>query len=438
MNDKPLSLSGYQQMLGDIIRMNPALRGVWITAELSDVRVAGGHCYMELIEKDEFSGQVLAKMRAMIWSSQYRILQSKFLAGTGSGISSGLKVLVYGSATHHNVYGLSFSITDIDPSYTLGGIEKQRREILERLGREGIKDLNRSLEFPVIPQKIAVISASGAAGYGDFMDHLVNSPEGFVFYPLLVEAVMQGERTAVSVLEALDFVESTLDFWDCIVIIRGGGATTDLHGFDNYDLARRVAEFPLPVVVGIGHERDRNVLDEIACRRCKTPTAVADFLVECCREAWNSVVSDVRDIAGYVADRMHGEKLRLANIENILPVRVNVPVSREERRLDELRNRIEKVSLKKMGDASMRIELDRLRMINCLKNAIERPVVKLQRMEDMLRILSPENTLKRGYSITRKNGKAVYASSDLKKGDVIVTTFHNGEIESLVGETKEK
>lgn len=437
MEQKPLTLSGYQQLLGDTIRMNPALRGVWLTAELSDVRVAGGHCYMELIEKDELTGQVLAKMRAMIWSSQYRILQSKFLAGTGNGISSGLKVLVYGSVNHHNVYGLSFSITDIDPSYTVGDLERQRREIIERLRKEGIIDMNRNLEFPDLPQKIAVISASGAAGYGDFMDHLLNSPEGFVFYPLLVEATMQGDRTASSVGEALDFVESTIDFWDCVVIIRGGGSTTDLHGFDNYELARRVAEFPLPVVVGIGHERDRNVLDEIACRRCKTPTAVADFLVECCREAWNRVLSEVRDIAGYVTERMQGEKLRLNNIENLLPARVATSVLREEGRLVEAARRVKNAVERRIKDSSMHIVMNRLRLMNSLKATIERPMMRLRRLEDMLRVLSPESTLKRGYSITRKNGKAIYDASDLKEDDIIVTTFHNGEIKSRIEINKE-
>ncbi len=432
MNAKPLSLSGYQQMLGDTIRMNPALRGVWLTAELSDVRVAGGHCYMELIEKDEFSGQVVAKMRAMIWSSQYRVLQGKFLAGTGSGIASGLKVLINGTATHHNVYGLSFSINDIDPSYTLGDMERQRREILERLKREGAIDLNRRLDFPLIPQKIAVISSAGAAGYGDFMNHLMSTPEGFVFYPLLVNAVMQGERTAASVCDALDFVESTLDFWDCVVIIRGGGATTDLHGFDNFELALRVAEFPLPVVVGIGHERDRTVLDEIACRRCKTPTAVADYLVECCRNAWSEVLNNVRDIAEYVSERMHGEKLRLSNLENLLPARVKASVMREERNLDVLARRVATGAERRMQTALMQTEMSKMRLEKCSQLRLDREKMKLTRFEDMLRVLSPENTLKRGYSITRKDGKAVFDASKLSPGDVITTQFSIGTIETRV------
>lgn len=432
MDVKPFSLSRFQQMLGDTIRMNPALHDAWVVAELSDVRVAGGHCYMELVEKDEVTGQILAKMRAMIWSSTYRILQSKFLHGTGSTIRSGLKVMVCGSASHHNVYGLSFSISDIDPTYTLGDVDRQRREILGRLTKEGIIDQNKEIPFPLVPQKIAVISAAGAAGYGDFMDHLSNSPEGFRFYPLLVEAAMQGDRTGESVGAALDFVESTIDFWDCVVIIRGGGSTMDLHGFDDYELAKRVATFPLPVVVGIGHERDRNVLDEIACRRCKTPTAVADFLVECCRDAWNEVNGMVREIADYVADRMHGEGMRLANLENLLPARVNALVVKEQHHLEELRICVERAAERKLTSASSSLEMSRIRLMELLKGSLQRPKMKLERMEDMLRVLSPENTLKRGYSITRKNRKAVFNASDLKEGDILTTEFYKGSVSSKV------
>ena len=428
----PLSLSAYQQLLGDTLRRNPALHEVWLIAELSDVRVAGGHCYMELIEKEEISGQVLAKMRATIWNSRLGPLQNKFYVGTGSAIRSGLKVMVRGSVNHHNVYGLSFTVNDIDPSYTVGDLERQRREILDRLAREGVIDLNRQLPFPEVPQKIAVISAEGAAGYGDFMDHLLNSPECFVFYPLLVPAVMQGEKTAVSVMEALDFVESTIDFWDCAVIIRGGGSTTDMHGFDNYELARRVAEFPLPVVVGIGHERDRNILDEIACRRCKTPTAVADFLVDCCRHTWSVVSNGVERVARYASDRLHGENMLLANLENLLPLRVNRSVAVAHRKIDEYARDIERICGLRLSMSGNEVEILRLKMINALKVFTERPAMRLWRLEDMLRVLSPENTLRRGYSITRSGGKAVYTASELKEGDTITTIFHRGQIESTV------
>ena len=433
-NEKGLTLSQFQAILAGVVHQNPNLQRAWVKAELSDVRVVGGHCYMELIEKDEVSGQMRAKMRAMIWAGTFMGLRHRFLGSTGNDIRAGLKVLVCGSATYHSVYGLSFNIVDIDPSYTLGDLERQRREILDRLAREGKINLNKGREFPVAPQRIAVISSAGAAGYGDFMNHLTNSPEGFRFYTLLVGAVMQGERTSESVISALDFVESTCDSWDCVVIIRGGGATTDLNGFDTYELAERVASFALPVVVGIGHERDRTVLDEVACVRCKTPTAVADFLVSRCRQAWVETDNMARRIAQYTADRLAGENLRLANIENILPARISAGVTAGERRIDRMAHSVENLLQRSLSTAGNRLDMDRLRLENALRGIVEKPALRLRNLENMLRVLSPENTMRRGYSITRIGGRAIYDASELKPGDVIETTLLKGRVISKIGE----
>lgn len=426
-----LTLSEYQAMLGNTIRMSPALQGAWVVAELSDVRMAGGHCYMELIEKDA-AGTTRAKLRAMIWSGTLNMLRSKFLAATGQDIRTGLKVMLRGSANHHSVYGLSFTINDIDPSYTLGDMERLRREILERLKKDGILENNRRLPMPVTPQRVAVISAGGAAGYGDFINQLESAPEGYKFYPMLFQAVMQGERTSQSVCAALDLIESTIDMWDCVVIIRGGGATSDLNGFDDYALAARVADFPLPVVVGIGHERDRTVLDEIACVRCKTPTAVAGYLIDALRNAWQSAYEKVDRIAQYAADRLRGEEMRLSNIEGLLPAKVTTRIMREERKLGDYAGRIERnIGVRRMN-ADAQLKMMTLRLTNVMKGVTERPMLKLRNLENMLRVLSPENTLRRGYSVTRVNGKAIHDASVLKPGDEIVTTLHAGEIKSKV------
>lgn len=428
-----MTLSEYQAMLGNTIRMNPALQGAWVVAELSDVRVAGGHCYMELIEKDA-AGTTRAKLRAMIWSGTLQTLRGKFLAATGQDIRTGLKVMLRGSANHHSVYGLSFTISDIDPSYTLGDLERLRREILERLKKEGILDHNRRLQMPVAPQRIAVISAAGAAGYGDFVNQLESTPEGYKFYPMLFQAVMQGDRTSASVRSALDLIESTVDMWDCAVIIRGGGATSDLNGFDDYALAARLATFSLPVVVGIGHERDRTVLDEIACVRCKTPTAVAAYLIDALRNAWQMTYDRVDRIARYASDRLRGEEMRLANIEGMLPAKVTTRIMREERRLGEYSGRLERsLGVRKMN-ADAQLGMLSLRLENVMKNITERPMLRLRNLENMLRVLSPENTLRRGYSVTRVNGKAVRDADELKPGDEIVTTLYQGEIRSHITE----
>lgn len=264
---------------------NPAVCNCWICADLSDVNVRGGHCYLELLEKDERTGATVAKMRGIIWANRFAYLRQKFVQVTGQDLRSGLKVMLEVSVNYHEQYGISLIITDIDPSYTLGDMERLRREILTRLKAEGIIDMNKQLEFPVVPQRIAIVSAAGAAGYGDFMNQLHNNAYGLQFYTCLFPAVMQGKETVPSVTAALDRINRHIDLFDCVVIIRGGGSTSDLNSFDDYNLAAHVAQFPLPVVVGIGHERDVTILDYVACRRVKTPTAAAELLIGCGVEA---------------------------------------------------------------------------------------------------------------------------------------------------------
>lgn len=429
-----LTVSQLQQLVTRAVAETPALQNVWVRAELIDVRISGGHLYMELLEKDEMTGELRGKIKGMIWASRFPAIRHKFMSGTGADIVSGLKVMVKGSVNHHGLHGLGFVITDIDPTFTLGDLERQRREILMRLHQEGKLDLNKRFQsgFPANPQRVAIISAPGAAGYGDFMNHLMGSPERIVFYPLLFPAVMQGEKTAASVIEALDKVELATDFWDCVVIIRGGGATTDLNGFDNYELARRVAECPVPVIVGIGHERDRTVLDEIACIRCKTPTAVADFLVDRCKKAWMVTVDRTMRIAQFATDRLRGENMRLESVATLLPARVNSAVMKADAHLSDLRHIIERSVSRRISREIGAVDMMKLRLETALKGFTDKPMMKLQSLENMLRVLSPENTLKRGYSITRVNGRAIYKAEDLKEGDEIETTFSSGKATSKV------
>lgn len=451
--NRSITLSQLQQILGNTIRMNPNMQNVWVTAELSDLRVAGGHCYMELIEKDS-KGSTCAKMRAMIWANMLMPLRSKFYASTGRDIANGIKVMVRGSVNHHSLYGLSFVISDIDPSYTMGDMERLRREILERLQREGILENNKKLNMPVAPQRVAVVSAAGAAGYGDFINQLNSNPDGFVFYPFLFPAVMQGDRTSASVRRALQMVESTIDLWDCVVIIRGGGATTDLNGFDEYELAKSVALFPLPVVVGIGHERDRTVLDEIACVRCKTPTAVASYLIDMLRVAYSGAVDNVHRIARYASERLKGENYRLATVEASLPSIVESRMLRAEKQLAEIVHGLERGSKrmvtkqneklqrlthqmeinisKRQGREKERISMIKYRFGRALEKFLEKPTEKLRNIENMIKILSPENTLRRGYSITRVDGKALREVEAIKEGMTIETRLMNGTLRSEV------
>lgn len=449
-----MTLSQFQQLVTNAINKEFALKNVWVQAEFSDLRIVGGHCYMELIEKDS-AGTTRAKIRAMIWSGTLSALRRKFYDATGRDIASGMKVLVRGSATHHSIYGLSFTISDIDPSFTLGDMERVRREILERLTREGVIEKNRRLQLSPAPQRIAVISAEGAAGYGDFMNQIARNPEGFAIYTLLFPATMQGERTTATVMEALDKVEMTAATgkWDAVAIIRGGGATTDMNGFDNLELARRVATFPLPVIVGIGHERDRTVLDEIACIRCKTPTAVAAFIVDTLRMAYTAASDLVQRIARYGTEALRGEHLRLAGLSQSLPALARNRVIQEKMELSRLSQSIpalvqgrvarQRVCLtdyagKLQRGVDARIHAEQkliaraaLMLENRSGSLIQRERLRLQRLDDMLRLLSPNNTLRRGYSITRVNGHAVSDASKISPGTTVETTLASGKIISI-------
>ena len=453
MTSSPLSLSQFARAVGDAVRREPLTQNAWIIAELSDVRIAGGHCYMELIEKDT-RGATTAKMRAMIWAGSLPSLRRKFFQATGRDIAAGLKVMVLGSATHHNVYGLSVNITDIDPSYTLGDIERLRREILERLAKEDIIGMNKLQYLPPDAQRIAVISAPGAAGFGDFMKQLDGNQRGFRFYTHLFAAVMQGERTSASVREALDRVEQTIDLWDCVAIVRGGGATSDLNGFDEYELARRVATFPLPVLVGIGHERDRTVLDEIAHTRLKTPTATGAFLVDRLEQAWQLASMLARRAADFAAERLNGDRMRLSHAEASLPMIAASRISEARMRLSRSASLIPHAvsgriarSLAALDSlprimamaAASRKEAETARLARTADIMTEAVAArtsgaadKLQSLTRLVEALSPVSTLKRGYSITRVNGKAVSDPAALRPGDLVSTTLAGGEFTAKV------
>lgn len=448
------TLTQLQNIIGEAVRRSPAGNGIWVTAELVDVRLSGGHCYMELVEKDS-AGQTVAKLRANIWRNILPLLRKKFHDATGSDIVTGLKVMIGGIPTHHPLYGLSFNIRDIDPSYTLGDMERLRREILEALHREGVLSAQKELNMPAVPQRIAVISSAGAAGFGDFTDQLLNNAEGFVFYPCLFEAIMQGERTSESVREALQRIEESIDFWDCVVIIRGGGATTDLNGFDELKLARAVATFPIPIVVGIGHERDRTVLDEIANTRIKTPTGVAAFFVERARTWLGEAIARVNAITRYATDYLNGEKRALSQYAAIIPTLAGSRLKRAESLLQTVAGTLPVICRSHLLKADSRLqstiallpaiaghrkdlEMQRLSVIESrcreqASSAVGRAGERLKNLESLVEAYSPVRTLERGYSITRDaEGRTIRDITAAKPGALITTEFASGRISSVV------
>ncbi|MCI5627392.1 MAG: exodeoxyribonuclease VII large subunit [Porphyromonadaceae bacterium] len=426
-----MTLSRLTTLVGNALRVRPELQNVWVVAEFSDLRTAGGHCYVNLIEKNQ-AGTTVARMNANIWGGTYAQLRAKFHAATGSQLASGMKVLLYGAVTHHNLYGIAFNIRDIDPSYTLGDMERLRREILAQLQREGLLDRNKGTYLAPNPQKIAVISAEGAAGYGDFCNQLASNPGGFKFYPHLFPAILQGERTVPTVMAQLAAISETIDFWDCVVIIRGGGATSDLNSFDNLDLARAVATFPLPVIVGIGHERDNTVLDYIAHTRCKTPTAVAEFLVERLRQSSLYANTLGNNIIRYVQERMTGEQRRLDSASAMIRTLAESRLTRAADRLDALRRSTAIVGRQRIALHRERLEGIIPRLRQAADNALQQRKQRIDALSRLVDVLNPVATLRRGYTITRIDGHALKSAADATSGAVMETYFPDGTIKSEV------
>lgn len=405
----------------------------WVQAELSDVRSnATGHCYLELIEKDERSNSLIARARAMIWNSTYRLLRPYFEQETGQAFVSGLKVLVRVTVTFHELYGYSLTIVDIDPSYTLGDMARRRREILRQLEEEGVLTLNKELDMPLLPRKIAVISSATAAGYGDFCNQLAGNPYGYVFYPVLFPAMMQGDRIEETIISALNRIYEHQDFWDVVVIIRGGGATSDLSGFDSYLLAANCAQFPLPVITGIGHERDDTVIDAVAHTRVKTPTAAAEYLIARMHDADLALCEQNDRLLQGVSLKLEREKQRLERNSSRLPLLFSGYRIREEKKLSGFEHRMQTALHARIMERRYKMEQLLQRIPFLLSSRIEKEKHHLQLLEQQVQASSPEKLLKRGYSITLKDGKALTDASQVKPGDRIVTRVLHGEIRSIV------
>lgn len=426
-----ITLSQLNRRVSQALNVAP-LQNVWVVAELSDLRVSHGHCYMELMEKDPSTGSVTARLRAVIWASTYPRLNAEFFGATGQRLASGLKVMVCGTVNFHSAFGMSFVISAVDPSFTMGEAERRRREILERLTREGVVNDNRTLQWPEVAHNIAIISAKGAAGYGDFINQLYTNPSRIRFKTELFTAVLQGDRTAPSVIEALDLIAARQQDFDCVVIIRGGGATSDLLAFDDYNLAFHVAQFPIPVIVGIGHERDTTVLDYVANMRVKTPTAAAEWLIARGEAALDQLRRIGADIMLTVNDIIKHAQTHLAYSESAFQLAPAAAIERAQTRIHK-----SSMLLAETGARRITPELARLTAVakaieTAAVNAVSRSLDRLKSRAELLEVLSPQATLRRGYSITTINGHAVRSADELRPGDVVTTTLAEGTIQSTV------
>lgn len=430
MGETAITLLEFNRRVNRLLH-DTSVQRCWIVAETSDVMVRN-HCYMELVQKNPETGLTEAKARAIIWASRFAVLRHTFETATGQVFGNGLKVMVEVSANFHEQFGYSLVISDINPTYTLGDMARQRMEIINRLKREGIINLNKELEMPSVPQRIAVISAGTAAGYGDFIDQLHGNQSGLKFYTCLFQASMQGANTAASIIAALNRIYANAGLFDCVVIIRGGGATSELNAFDNYDLAANVAQFPLPVIVGIGHDRDTTVLDEVANVRVKTPTAAAEWLLGKAQTALESLNSISDMIANIAKDMIASARQQLAYYANTIPLTAENTITRNKSILQNYMNMIPLRAHTRIESAGKDLDVWRERITIAVEQHLQHEKMRLQTLEKQVELLSPDRVLKRGYSLTVANGRIVTDASTLAKGDVMETRFASGKVISEV------
>lgn len=427
-----LSLYELNAMVREVVECSLDGR-YWITAEVSELRPsARGHCYMELIQRAPNSNNHIARARAVIWANNYGLIKLTFEECTGQRLVAGIEVQLEVSVSFSEAYGFTLVVSDIDPTYTMGSEARKRKEILDRLTQENVINDNKQLLLPRPLRRIAIISSATAAGYGDFCNQLNNNPHGFCFETKLFAATMQGESTARSIIGALDAICEQIDRWDVVVIIRGGGAVSDLSGYEDYDLALSCANFPLPIITGIGHERDTTVIDFVAHTSLKTPTAVAAFLIDKMEEEANFIARAENLIYDYALHRMHQENLKLNEAVSRIRLFAATFRTQHERLLTLRYQHITQRALSVLTRQQLMLQTHAHQLPQLVRRSIRDHFNQLNAAQRTIQLYDPQKILQLGYTITRKNGRIVRQASSLSPGDTLVTTLASGTVESIV------
>ena len=419
--------------LGNYIKqiVSEANISTWIVAEIHSITI-NRHCYIECIEKSEMRGDIVARMKFNIWGNVATSLLSNFEAETGQSLQAGLKIMFYATVSYHELYGVSGTISAINPEYTIGALERQRRETIRRLTEEGVVDMNKMYELPIALQNIAIISSSGAAGYGDFCNQIENNVYGLAFNLKLYSASVQGADAPQSIISALDAIAAEPDLPDVVVIIRGGGSKADLLCFDDYDLACNVAQFPCPVITGIGHERDNSVCDMVAHTRTKTPTAAAEFIVSHNADLLDRIATlrnSIFDISQDILERM---RHRTDNLQMLLISNTQGRVGNMLQHVDRLRTQLKLTTQNNQRSQLLQIKQLRLTLQQVSYKLLRDENSNISTLQRMLSIYNPTDTLRRGFTITTLNGKRITKASEVSNGDKLITITYDGKITSIV------
>lgn len=430
-NRQALTLFELNGMVREVIELSLS-QSYWVEAEISEVREVRGHCFMQLVENDPFLTTPVARADAKCWASKWRQLKPKFERVTREPIHAGMNVMLLVTAQFHEAYGFSWIIEDIDPTFTLGDMARRRAEIITKLKEEGVFDLQKGLTLPLLPQRIAVISSAGAAGYGDFCAQLSENPYGLKFLTVLFPAVMQGELVESSIISALNKINARQDEFDAVVIIRGGGATSDLSGFDTLALAENVANFPLPVITGIGHQRDESIIDLVAFRSLKTPTAVAAFFVDCLSALFERLQKLEDRIVHLAQQRLNFEHIRYNHLREKTPIVFKLMSSSQQQKIRQLQVRLNNSSRLRLEKNRQKLLIIENTLLPHARNMIQLQTHRLKLLEEQLKLNDPQNLLKKGFSITTVDGKIVKDVSRLHEGQCVLTQVEKGNFTSEV------
>lgn len=404
----------------------------WVEAELADATERRGHLYLDLVQKDEHSATPIARASARCWASVWASVRPRFERTTRQRLTAGMKVLLRVYPQFHQAYGFSWIVTDIDPTYTLGDMQRQRQEIIDRLKRDGVFDMQRELTLPMFCQRIAVISSATAAGFGDFCNHLQHNDYGFHFAVELFPAIMQGEQVEPTVISALDSINSRIDDFDCVVIIRGGGATVDMSGFNTLLLAENVANFPLPIITGIGHDRDESIIDMISFMQVKTPTAAAAFLIERLLNVSERITAATSSITRCVQEKLEYERIRLTALSTRIPILFSLTKTRQLSIIDSLTQRMTAAVQQDIRQRQHQLQIAAQRLAPATQRTMQQEQHRLQMLTQRTAALDPAAILRRGFSMTLCNGRFVTDASQMNNGDIMETRLANGTVLSRV------
>ena len=458
MDIKAISLSELNENLKLSIKA-AFPHNIWVVAEIGEIKENNnGHCYLDLIEKEQNATHIKAKVKATIWSFTYRMLKPYFKSLTGQSLKEGMKIMINASIEYHELYGLSLNVKDIDPNYTIGDLERQRNEIIRKLTEEGVFDMNKEIPLPLVIQRIAVISSETAAGYGDFINHLENNPYGYKIKCKLFSAHMQGEHTETSIIDAFERIHAELSNFDIVTIIRGGGAQSDLSYFDNYWLAYHCAQFPIPVFTGIGHEQDDSIVDMVAHTRLKTPTAVADFIINRMLSFESQIDALAHNLTSLTNNILKDENHQLAMMVLRIPTLVNETLNKKYKEIqkytfnfrsniqksifnniqsvDAFKHNLQYKSNHKINRNSHDVHLYVNSLDNKSKRMFQNQINKLTLYENIIQLSNPEHILNKGYSITIWNYVPIKDIKNVSHGDIIETRLVKGRLLSKIIDKK--